>query len=55
MRYTFFLPHGVLLSELACDALPSRVALLSELRATAIDGRSEIRFYQSFNIPRETS
>ena len=32
----FYLPHGVLSSQLACDAVPSRVALSSELRATAI-------------------
>ena len=34
------MPHGVLLSEFACDALPSRVALSSELRATTIGKRT---------------
>ena len=38
------MPHGVLSSELACDAVPSRVALSSELRATAIVYASENRF-----------
>ena len=41
----FYLPHYVLLSELACDAVPSRVALSSELRATAIVSRSENLIY----------
>ena len=36
----YFLPHGVLSSELACDAVPSRVALSSELRATEIRNNS---------------
>ena len=39
----FFCPAGLLSSELACDAVPSRVALSSELLTTAIMGGAQRR------------
>ena len=38
----FFLPYSLLSSERTCDAVPSKVALSSELRATAIDERTSV-------------
>ena len=42
MSCHFYLPHVLLLSELACDAVPSRVALSSKLHATVIDRDQKI-------------